>query len=114
MANIVDLSYLEKVCEGDTDFMKEMIEAFIETIPENLKEMQVAHKAGDFPLLARIVHKMKPSITFMGSEELKANVLKLEALAKESKQGPEMNSLVAGVHETTTRAIAELEEVLKK
>ncbi|WOK08833.1 Hpt domain-containing protein [Imperialibacter roseus] len=113
MANIIDLSYLEKVCEGDTEFMKEMIEAFIDTIPENLTEMQSAHDAADWPLLARIVHKMKPSIAFMGIEELKANVLELEALAKEGKKPAEIKVLVNKVDGTTTQAIAELSELLK-
>lgn len=113
MAKLIDLSYLEKVCEGDSEFMQEMISAFIETIPETLVEMKNANAAADWPGLARIAHKMKPSVAFMGIEELKSNILTLEALAKEGTNTKEIIHLVDQVNVTANQAIAELKEAQK-
>ena len=113
MAHIIDLTYLERVCEGDTEFMQEMISAFVETIPETLVEMKNANAAADWPGLARIVHKMKPSLAFMGIEELKGNVLELEALAKAGTDIKGIGNLVERVNATANQAIAELKEAQK-
>ena len=77
------------------------------------KEMKNANAASDWPGLAKIVHKMKPSLAFMGIEELKGNVLELEALAKEGANIKGIDSLVERVNATANQAIAELKEAQK-
>ncbi len=113
MGKIVDLSYLEKVCEGDREFMREMIEAFIETVPESLEEAAAASTKKDWASLARLVHKMKPSISFMGIDSLKADVLELEAAAKEGKQVDVILKLLEKVRATALQAIEELKVALQ-
>lgn len=113
MSQIVNLRYLETVCEGDRDFMQEMILAFLETIPQTIKELQVATNAEDWDLLAKIAHKMKPSIAFMGIEPMKTLVADIETMAKSGSPGPHLPQLVLEMGTLSETAIIELREALK-
>lgn len=112
MANIVDLTYLEKVCEGDKEFMQEMIEAFIETTPESISDLNSASLSRDWEQVARVAHKMKPSVAFMGIEPLREMVLEVESLAKEGREGDHIKELLRQVGELSNQAIEELKLAL--
>ncbi|MEL7006525.1 MAG: ATP-binding protein, partial [Bacteroidota bacterium] len=68
---ITNLSYLSGVCHGDKDFMRDMIETFITNTPQSLKAMHEAAEKKDWVTVGRNAHKIKPSISFMGLEDLK-------------------------------------------
>ncbi len=113
MGQIVNLRYLETVCEGDRDFMQEMIVAFLETIPQSIRELQVAANAEDWEQLARVAHKMKPSIAFMGIEPMKILVADIETMAKSGSPSPHLPQLVLEMGALSQTAITELQEALK-
>lgn len=70
MTNHVDLTELNKVADGDQDFMKETIALLIEEIPENLKNINEYVSSRDIVALKKIVHKMKSSFMLIGMKDL--------------------------------------------
>ena len=70
MTNHVDLTELNKVADGDQDFMKETIALLVEEIPENLKNINQYLNDKDFIALKKIVHKMKSSFMLIGMKDL--------------------------------------------
>ena len=66
----VDLSYLEDMSGGDTEFMIEVIEMFQASAPGSVQKVMVDLKNGNFQQLRASVHKLKPSVQMLGHTEL--------------------------------------------
>ncbi|SMO42557.1 hypothetical protein SAMN06265379_101741 [Saccharicrinis carchari] len=80
----VDLTYLEGIAEGDTDIIKELVEIFIDQIPEFTDGFTEGMLNNDWMKVAAIAHKAKSSVMSMGMKELGNIDLKnTELLAKQ-------------------------------
>lgn len=66
----VDLSYLEDMSGGDTEFMIEVIEMFQDSAPGCIQQVIVDLKNDNFQQLRAAVHKLKPSVQMLGHTEL--------------------------------------------
>jgi len=78
----VDFSYLEKVSGNNKSFIKEIAEAFLKSIPTSIEELNQHSDNENWTELARVAHKIKPSITLLGVHNLKDKIVKLEEEAK--------------------------------
>lgn len=97
---IIDLSYLERVSDGNKAFIRELMQTFLESMPKSINEIHALARDGDWPQLAKAVHKIKPSITMMGIHTLKEKIVLLEQEAKAGNQPAKIDMLVS---EVTTR-----------
>ncbi len=80
--SFADLSYLESMSMGSQEMINEMIDIFIDQIPEFTEGLQEHLTNKDYIALGALAHKAKSSVAVMGMNEL-ANVLKdLELKAK--------------------------------
>ncbi len=86
-SNKIDFAYLEKVSGGNKDFISDMADAFIQSMPVNMLELEKQTKAENWDEVARVAHKIKPSITLMGVHHLKDKIVKLETESK-AKENP--------------------------
>ncbi|QSW89302.1 response regulator [Flavobacterium endoglycinae] len=79
----VDLSFLEEMACGDENFKKDMIEIFLEKIPEQDAELQEAFKNEDHETVKKVAHNMKSSLDIFLLEDLSncAAILEQEASA---------------------------------
>lgn len=91
--NKVDFSYLEKVSGNNKDFIREIAEAFIKSIPGSIHDMERYSENENWSELARVAHKIKPSITLLGVHNLKDKIVKLEDEAKLRKNPWQINKL---------------------
>jgi HPt (histidine-containing phosphotransfer) domain-containing protein len=77
----VDLSYLEDIAGGSSEFIIEMIDMFLEQTPGYCQDIKQAILNKDWKKVSDIAHKVKPTLAFMGCNE-----------AKETMAGIEMDS----------------------
>ena len=78
----IDFSYLEKVSGNNKEFIREIAEAFIKSIPTSIEDLDKNSENENWIELARVAHKIKPSITLLGVHSLKEKIVKLEDEAK--------------------------------
>lgn len=79
MENILyDLKGLEKVTGGDKNFMEKMIALFLEHTPDDIKAMETAIIAKDYPTVSSRAHKVKPSIKYICRSSMYEEVLAIE------------------------------------
>ncbi len=74
----IDLSYLNKVSNGDQNFIREMTAAFLESTPKALDDLGTQLLERNWSQLAKVVHKIKPSVTLLGIHSLKEKIIQLE------------------------------------
>jgi len=77
----VDLTYLSKTSHGDQNFMREMVDAFLKTIPEIIAEINIHSQKEEWIKVGKAVHKIKPSLTLLSLSELKNLAVQIEEIA---------------------------------
>ena len=78
----LDLSYLQDVANGSNEFMIEMMEMFLKQTPGYFEQLDQLIKDENWPVVADISHKIKPSLTFMGIESARVSLDEIEHNAR--------------------------------
>ena len=79
---LIDLSYLQSVSNNDKQFIQEMIDTFLESMPKSIVDITRNVEVKDWESLAKAIHKIKPSLTMMGMQTLKSAAIELEQMCK--------------------------------
>ena len=108
---MIDLSYLRKVSDNDESFIRTMVDNFLEYAPQYASEMQTAQHQGQWDLVAKIAHKLKPGCQYMGASTLHGQLTDLE---DHIKAGPINELLVAQSVELIAQQCQQVCEALNK
>lgn len=107
-SKVIDLTYLKSLPGANSEFVKEMIDLFIEDTPKELRKIENAIADIDFDAIKRVAHKMKTSVSFMGLNQI---VPLLKDMEIKSTTNLDLNGIkvnFAVVTQTCTKAITEL------
>ncbi|HNP17679.1 MAG TPA: ATP-binding protein [Fulvivirga sp.] len=107
---VTNLSYLSSVCDGDQDFIRDMIETFIKNTPPILTEMKNMAANAKWSELSDLAHKLKPSITFVGLESAKELVQAIELSGNTANQTKNMEAMINDLSSIVKVAIEELKQ----
>lgn len=107
----MDLTYLNEISGGDEDFIKDMIETFLDETPKDIEQLQSHLKEENWAELGDTAHKLKSSIKMFGFPTLKDQVLSLENDGKNAENldsiservGEFMNGLQSAMEELKSR-----------
>lgn len=92
-----NLDGIKEMAGGDQDFMKVVVETFLEEIPPDVEAMNAAIENGNASLAYQYAHKMKPNLQLFGLE-LFDQVKTIENWAKAGKkkdQVPEAAAVIS-------------------
>lgn len=109
-----DLTYLKEIANGSNTFIVQMLNIFIEQMPQALIRIDAAVKNKDWKSLRMVVHKIKPSTIFTGLTEIANDVPLLEEYAAEESHLDAIPALADKVTKVCSEAILELTEELNK
>ncbi|WP_053405325.1 Hpt domain-containing protein [Persicobacter sp. CCB-QB2] len=112
MSKLTDLTYLKSVCDGDSSFMTEMIETFLQGTPEIIDQLKVACKNQNWAEVGAVAHKVKPSITFMGIESMKDLILDIEHSGKDARNVEKLMGKIEEFENGCEMAYRELRETI--
>ncbi len=105
---VIDLSYLKKVSNHNEQFIQEIVEAFLESVPTTIADIKKQLVIKNWEQLARVVHKIKPTITLMGIHSLKDKIIVLEQEAKTAEHEERIIALANEVSLSLSSAIETL------
>jgi len=80
--DLYDLTMIRSVSGGDPAFIKKMILLFMETVPQNVKELVEATTEKNWEQVSKMAHKLKSTVDSMGIKSIHADIRKVEAQAK--------------------------------
>jgi HPt (histidine-containing phosphotransfer) domain-containing protein len=78
----VDLSYLNDIAGGNVEFVIDMIDIFLEQTPGYFEQLGTAIKQQDWKATGDVAHKIKPTLAFVGAENLRVKMQELESNAR--------------------------------
>lgn len=110
---LTDLTYLKGVCDGDENFIVDMVSSFITDVPLILEEMQEHKKKRRWKPIGKLAHKLKPSVQFMGIHSLEDTVKAIETDAFYSSDIEELPNKVEKLINILSLAIPELAQQLE-
>jgi len=107
---LYDLSMVKSVSGGDDEFIKKMVALFIETVPQNVGELNKALKNEDWDQVSKIAHKLKSTVDSMGIVSLKTDIRTVETNAKQKESLQQLPSLIAKIETVVNECVVQLNE----
>ena len=78
------LAKLNKIANGNAQFIDKMIQLFIDTTPADIENIRNHFKMGKYEEVSQIAHKLIPSIDYICTKPLDEEIRKIEAIEKDS------------------------------
>jgi HPt (histidine-containing phosphotransfer) domain-containing protein len=110
----INPEYIESVCGGDTETIRELITMFNDQVEEFVSEMKSLHAKGDHYSLGLLAHKAKSSIAIMGMADLAVMLKTFELEAKDNRSTEKYAAYISRFESDTREAIAELKDYSAK
>lgn len=107
---LYDLSLIEAVSGGDTDFIRKMIDLFMETVPPSVQEMNQHGEQQGWEEVSKIAHKLKSTLDSMGIQSVKQEIRTIEQSAKNRQQLELLPAMMHKVTATVDACIKQLEK----
>jgi HPt (histidine-containing phosphotransfer) domain-containing protein len=105
---LYDLSTVASIGGGDPAFVKKMAQLFIDTMPKNFDDMNVALQSNDWVSVGKLAHKMKATIDSMAIVSIQQDIRTLEQNGKNSQSIESIPSLVERITSVLKQCIADL------
>jgi len=100
-----DLSFLNKISNGDQDFILDMIQTFKKTAPVSLHKMKIFLEEKKYESLSREAHRLIPGISFLGVKYIEENLMKIEDYSKRMENIEQLQSLLVLIDEDINKLI---------
>lgn len=102
---LYDLSKLLVMGRNDEGFIKKMLNLFISETPPAVDKMVEAYKTNDLATVKYYAHRMKPSITNLGINTLKDDIVKIEFM---EDRGADLEILINKLHKTISAVVEQM------
>jgi CheY-like chemotaxis protein len=110
---LYNLSLVNDLAEGNTDFVKSLVQIFIDTIPPTSKEMLAYIEQAEWEQAGKLAHKLKSTIDTMQVVSIKEDIRFIELNGKNKTNIDQIPSIAnkvdAVITTTTTQLKAEFE-----
>ncbi|MBN1952294.1 MAG: Hpt domain-containing protein [Bacteroidales bacterium] len=103
--NLYDMAFLNRVSGGDTAFIREMINTFMEVAPVYVQKARTFLQEENIDALARETHRIIPGVTFVGAKSLEAELMLIEEYAKKKSHLEQLPALIDTCDDLITRLI---------
>lgn len=91
---LFDLSYLNQIFQGNQEPIKQVIQLFLEKVPQYIDEMEKCVEKQDFFSLHPLAHKAKSSITMLGLKSMEQQVINIEEDSRKHRNQAGLGDLV--------------------
>ena len=106
----LDLSYLDEVSGGNKEFIVEMIDMFVAQTPAQVSQLVQAIENGDYKSIASLAHKIKPTLAFVGVEEIRLAFAEAESSAREQRDLEKIKTSFDNVEQVFEIVVRKLQE----
>jgi HPt (histidine-containing phosphotransfer) domain-containing protein len=109
----LNLSYIELMADGDDDMIKLLLEKLLDEPAKEMKKMKSFIEEKNYTELQFTAHKMKSTLSFVGSDSLTSINKKIETIAVTQENIPQLTSLIDDLINGFDIALIEIKETLK-
>ena len=110
---LYNLDYIVQFSRDNPEFVRKMVNLFIEQVPASVDEIREALAGGDLTKVAAVAHRIKPNIDSFGIVSLKQEIRDLEARALEKAPAQELKALADHVGQVIGCVVQQLKKDVK-
>jgi HPt (histidine-containing phosphotransfer) domain-containing protein len=103
---LYDLSALKKLTDNDETFILDMLQTYKRTAPPAFQRMEEYLSQQKYEAAGKEAHKLIPGVSFLGANQLKDVLVKIEEIAKSGEGLENMPSLVTAAVSQSHELIA--------
>ena len=107
---IYSLDKINELADGDEEFIHSVVSVFLDEVPEDLAQLEVAVNQKNYPSIYQLAHKIKPNVDLLGMEQTRAAALEIENLGKVGNKGNEIDQLFPILKRDIHQVIGELKK----
>ncbi len=109
-----DLSYLNQVFQGNREMINNIINLFIQQVPDYIQEMEECVRKNEPLSLHPLAHKAKSSVSMLGIKDMETDILQIEQDSKHLRNLDRLPQLVANVKRNYQEVFIQLKEALER
>ncbi len=109
---LYDLTTIIDISGGDEEFVQTMVELFIDTVPSNLKELNVALQNKNWDFVSKAAHKLKSTLDSMGIHSIGQDIRLVEQTAKTKESLENIPAMVSRINDVVGKCIDQLKKDL--
>ena len=106
---LYDLTMVKSVSGGDEGFIKKMVALFIETVPQNVQELNKGLQSENWEQVGKMAHKLKSTVDSMGIQSIRQDIRTVEANAKQQEFLDQIPPLVQKIERVINHCIEQLQ-----
>ncbi len=103
-----------ELSDGSKEFIEDMINIFIEQVPEFSTNMNSFYSDNKWEELSKLAHKAKSSVAVMGMNKLADELKSLELMAKKEESTENCKPIIDKFIVECNGAVTELEALIKE
>jgi HPt (histidine-containing phosphotransfer) domain-containing protein len=103
-----ELQLIHKMCRGDEEKIAKMMVVFINQTSQSIQEIMAAYSENDFLRIERLVHKIKPTLTYFGTTTLEKEFLFLEDLLIKKSELLELELKILSINTLIKEVVNEM------
>jgi len=105
---IYSLDKINEMAEGDQEFINSVVSVFLEEVPQDLKDLELALEQKDHERVYQLAHKIKPNVDLLGMEQTRAAALEIETMGKNSASIDDIEKVFPALKTDIVQVVAEL------
>lgn len=107
---LYDISKITQLSKGNPQFIKKMIDLFIEHTPPAVTQIKLAYEAQDFATMRKTAHRIKPSLDNLRIAQAMEDVRALEGFGENSLAYESVKQVVARLEKVVQEVVSALEK----
>lgn len=110
MALHYNLSKVYEISDNDTDFAQQIINLFVEEVPQELKSIKEGIEEKDYPKTYASSHKIKPTLDLLGMDLAYEENLQVMEWTKSEGKRKEIKEVFKSLKEHIDNALKEIKK----
>ncbi len=107
---IYNLDKINEMAEGDEDFINSVISVFLEEVPQDLEDLEIAINQKNYEQAYQLAHKIKPNVDLLGMEHTREAALEIETLGKQGADISAMEKIFPMLKKDIYQVVGELKK----
>jgi HPt (histidine-containing phosphotransfer) domain-containing protein len=110
MAVHYNLAKVYAISDDDKDFVLQIINLFVEEVPQDLKQLKEGIKAKNHTQAYGFAHKMKPTLDLLGMESAFEEILQIEQWTRDQGKKKEIKEIYKSLSARIDAALSEVKK----
>jgi hypothetical protein len=105
---LYSLEFVEEMSGGNEEFTKQLIELFIESVPESIEKINKFYENEEYEKLGKEAHKLKSTIQTVQIPSFIEKIKDMEHIGKTGEELDKLPDLIEEFNEIMPRAVEQI------